>query len=67
MKISDVRQKKPQELLDLRIELLKEQFSLRVQRASGQFTKTHLIKKVRRNLAKIESVLAEQKRGANYD
>jgi large subunit ribosomal protein L29 len=47
------------ELLDLR----KEQFSLRMQKAAGQLKQTHELRRVRRDIARIKTVLAEKKAG----
>ena len=40
--------------------LLKEQFSLRMQRGSQQLTKPHLLGQVRRNIARVKTVLHEK-------
>lgn len=45
-----------EELLNLR----KEQFNLRMQQGAGQMTKPHLFKNVRRDIARIKTVLAEK-------
>jgi large subunit ribosomal protein L29 len=45
------------ELLSLR----KEQFNLRMQQGAGQMSKPHLIKNVRRDIARVKTVLAEKK------
>ncbi|QIE02193.1 50S ribosomal protein L29 [Buchnera aphidicola] len=50
---------------DLRIELfhlLREQFNLRMQSVSGKLKQPHLLRIVRRNIAKIKTILAEQEK-----
>jgi len=42
---------------------LREQFNLRMQRASGQMNKGHLMRNARRNIARIKTVLNEKKAG----
>jgi large subunit ribosomal protein L29 len=43
-------------------ELLKAQFSLRMQRATQQLTNTSQLRKVRRDIARVRTVLAEKAR-----
>ena len=48
---------------ELTIELLRlrrEQFQLRMQKASGQLGQTHLMKEVRRDLARVKTILREK-------
>jgi large subunit ribosomal protein L29 len=42
------------------IALLKNQFSIRMQKVSGQFKKHHLIKEIRRNVARVKTLLRER-------
>lgn len=63
MKASELRQKSVEELNQELLELLREQFNLRMQRATGQLAKPHLFKQGRRNIARIKTVLHE-KRGS---
>ena len=60
MEALDLKGKSVSELQDLRSQLLKEQFNMRIQKASGQASKPHLIKAARRNLARIETALTQQ-------
>ena len=60
MKTSELRQKSIEELKKERLELLREQFNLRMQRATGQLSKPHLFKQVRRNIARINTILNEK-------
>lgn len=52
---------KPREDLEKQLlELLKELFNLRMQKGSGQLARPSQFKKVRREIARIKTVLAEQ-------
>jgi large subunit ribosomal protein L29 len=44
--------------------LLREQFNLRMQRGVGQLTRPSRMKAVRRDIARVKTVMAEQKAGA---
>jgi large subunit ribosomal protein L29 len=63
MKASELRGKTQAELRQSLHELLKEQFNLRMQRGTGQFSRPHLMKDVRRNIARVKTVI-NQKRQA---
>lgn len=60
MKASELRQKDSAELQKELQGLLREQFNLRMQKGSGQLAKPHLLKQVRRDIARIMSVINEQ-------
>jgi len=57
MKIDDVRGMTPDQLSESLINLKKEQFNLRFQRATGQLEKTHRVDEVRKDIARIKTVL----------
>jgi large subunit ribosomal protein L29 len=57
MKIDEVRRLTPDQLSDQLLSLKKEQFNLRFQAATGQLEKTHRVEEVRRDLARIKTVL----------
>jgi large subunit ribosomal protein L29 len=59
MKAADLRQKKPEELKSMVTDLLREQFNLRMQNGSGQLSKPSQIKVVRRDIARIKTILKE--------
>ncbi len=63
MKASEHRNKSEAELKQELLGLLREQFNLRMQRASGQMNKGHLMRNARRNVARIKTVLNEKKAG----
>jgi len=60
MKAIDLREKSTEELNNELLALLKEQFNLRIQKGSGQAPKSHLIKKVRVDIARIKTILTEK-------
>ena len=57
MKITDVRGLTPDQLGDELLTLKKEQFNLRFQAATGQVEKTHRVSEVRKDIARIKTVL----------
>ena len=61
MDIKELRQKSSDELKAHLLELQKEQFSLRMQKATGQLAKTHDIRNVRREIARVNMLLTEKK------
>ena len=63
-KIADVRGKTADELKTMLLDLRKEQFNLRFQRATGQLEATGRIKLVRRDIAKVKTVMGERQRAA---
>ena len=60
MKASDVRAKTLDEMNDDLAALKKEQFNLRFQKATGQLEKTARVKEVRRDIARIRTIIAER-------
>ncbi|UFN50239.1 50S ribosomal protein L29 [Roseomonas sp. OT10] len=61
-KITEIRGKSPDELQTLLLDLRKEQFNLRFQRATGQLEAVSRIKQVRRDIARIKTVQAANAR-----
>ena len=61
MKASELRAKPVSELETVKLDLLKEQFNLRMQKGSGQLTRTHLLTQVRRNIARVNTIINEKK------
>jgi len=64
MATSDLRAKTPDELKDALLALKKEQFNLRFQRATQQLEKPARVREVRREIARISTILGEQARAA---
>ena len=61
MNASDVRTKSDDELKDQLGDLQKEAFNLRFQQASGQLENTARVRQVRRDIARIKTILGERK------
>jgi large subunit ribosomal protein L29 len=62
MKFSDIKQKTEDELKVELVNLKKEQFNLRFQKASGQLENSAKIFQVRRDIARIMTAISAQKR-----
>ena len=61
MELKQMRQKSADELKSHLIELHKERFALRMQKATGQQAKTHEARRVRREIARVNTLLGQQK------
>ncbi|KAF1685504.1 50S ribosomal protein L29 [Pseudoxanthomonas broegbernensis] len=59
--INELREKSADDLKAHLLDLRKEQFSLRMQRATGQLTKTHETRRVRREIARVKTLLGSNK------
>jgi large subunit ribosomal protein L29 len=64
MLASDMRAKTPDELSTMLLDLRREQFNLRFQRATGQQENTSRVRVVRRDIARVKTILAERTRSA---
>ena len=62
MKASELREKNPAELQQELNDLLKAQFSLRMQVATQQLTNNSQIGKVRRDIARVRTIISEKAR-----
>lgn len=60
MKAKDLREKSVAELNTELLGLLKEQFGLRMQHATGQLAKNSELSRVRRDIARVRTVMAEK-------
>ena len=60
MKASDLRAQTADQLRDQLVQLKKEQFNLRFQKATGQLESTARVRQVRRDIARILGVLGRQ-------
>jgi len=56
----DLRKKSAEELEKDLLALMKDQFAYRMQRSTGQLNQPHLLKEVRRDIARIKTVLREK-------
>ena len=59
MKASELREKSVEELQTVLQGLYKDQFSNRMQKTTGQLGQTHLLKEVKRDIARVKTLLAE--------
>lgn len=60
MKVNELKAKSVEELNKELMELLKAQFSLRMQKATQQLTNTSQVGKVRRDIARVRTILREK-------
>jgi len=63
MKIADLRAKSADELKQELLDLRKEQFNFRFQKATGQLENTGRVRLVRRDIARIKTLIAEAQQG----
>ena len=63
MKASELRGKSEEDLNKELIELRREQFNLRMQKGSGQLTRPSEMKRVRRDIARIKTIIGESEKG----
>ncbi len=60
MKIAEIKELTAKELVARKRELREEAFNLRIQQQSGQLEKPHMLRTLRRNIARIETVLSRK-------
>ena len=60
MSTTELKAKSIEELNVELIKLLKEQFNLRMRKTTGQLNQTHLLKKVRRDIARVKTLLTQK-------
>ncbi|WP_299616952.1 50S ribosomal protein L29 [Pelagibius sp.] len=65
MKAADLRSKSADELKESLLDLRKEQFNLRFQQASGQLENTARVRQVRRDIARIKTILRTMQQAAS--
>ena len=63
MKATERREKTVAQLNEQLLDLLRDQFNLRMQKATGQLTQSHLLSQVKRDIARVKTVLKQQKAG----
>ncbi|MEM7432104.1 MAG: 50S ribosomal protein L29 [Pseudomonadota bacterium] len=64
MRAEDLRKKSVEELNDELIELRREQFNLRMRGSTGELAQHHEHGRVRKDIARVKTVLSEMKRAA---
>ncbi len=60
MNTAELKEKSVEELNAELLNLLREQFNLRMQHSMGQLEKTDQLRKVRRNLARVTTILTQK-------
>jgi large subunit ribosomal protein L29 len=65
MNAAEMRNKSADELDKELIELRREEFNLRMQRGTGQLARPHRMKEVRREIARIKTVMTEKSRATS--
>jgi large subunit ribosomal protein L29 len=63
MKTAELREQSAEQLREELNSLLKAQFSLRMQKATQQLTNTSQLAKVRRDIARVRTVMAQKEKG----
>jgi large subunit ribosomal protein L29 len=61
MKVDDIRAMTPDQMEDAILNLKKERFNLRFQRATGQLENTSRMREARRDIARIKTIAAQQR------
>ena len=64
MKASELQEKSVEELQQEIDDLAKDQFNYRMQKSTGQLGQTHLLGQIKRNIARIKTVLNEKQEKA---
>jgi len=63
-RVSDLKTMTPDQLSDELLNLKKEQFNLRFQRATGQLENTGRVREVRRDIARVKTLQRQKAAGA---
>ena len=63
MKPSELREKSGEDLGKALLSLREEQFKMRMQKATGQFGQTHLLRQNQRDIARVKTLLSEKAGG----
>ena len=64
MKASELREKTLAELEQEKESLMKEQFNYRIQQSTGQLGQSHLLKQVKKDIARVKTLLNEKRKEA---
>lgn len=62
MDIQEIRTKSESDLRNELSELMQEQFNLRMQKGTGQLAQAHALRRVRRDIARVKTIMGEKKR-----
>lgn len=60
MKATELREKSAEQLNEQLLNLLRDQFNLRMQKATGQLGQSHLLKTTKRDIARVKTVLNQK-------
>ena len=60
MKATELREKSAEQLNEQLLTLLRDQFNLRMQKATGQLGQSHLLKQTKREIARVKTVLNQK-------
>ena len=63
MELKKLKEKSPADLQAHLLDLRREQFSLRMQKGTGQLNQTHQLRNVRREIARVKMLLGVNKQG----
>ena len=58
---SELREKSVGELNEVLVELLRDQFNLRMQKSTGQLGQTHMVTAVRKDIARVKTLINEKR------
>jgi len=64
MKIADIKELTAKELVAKKREMREEIFNLRIQQQSGRLEKPHMLHNLRRNIARVETILTTKTQGS---
>ena len=65
MKASELREKSVPELKETLEELYRDQFNYRMQKATGQLGQTHLMAGVKKDIARVKTLITEKERSGS--
>lgn len=60
MKATELREQSAEELNQELMRLLREQFNLRMRKATGQLNQSHLLRQTQRDIARVKTVMTEK-------
>ena len=60
MNATELREKSAEQLNEQLLTLLRDQFNLRMQKATGQLGQSHLLKQAKRDIARVKTVLNQK-------
>ncbi len=64
---AELREKSVEELAEELVALRKEQFNLRIQQATGELAQNHQHRRVRKDIARVKTIIAEKQRAAGSE